>query len=68
MAEYKIVTWRRAFLDWRVEVYFGEELIHDGRDFATRGGATRATKRMLKNAFKPPRENPFRRKEEWFHV
>lgn len=68
MAEYRITTWRRTFLDWRVEVYLGDELVHTGREYATRGGAIRSVKRAMRKAFAPPKTNPLREKTEWFHV
>lgn len=68
MAEYKIVTWRRAFLDWRIDVYLGHERVFEGDYYATRRGAIRSVKRAMRKVLAPPKKNPRREKEEWFHV
>lgn len=68
MSEYKIVTYRKAFLDWRIDVYLGHECVFVGDCYATRRGAIRSVKRAMRKALAPPKENPQRRKEEWFYV
>lgn len=68
MAEYKIVTWRAAFMDWRVDVYLGGQHVMEGSGYSTRGMAVRTVKRRLREAFKPAKENSFHKKEEWFNV
>ena len=68
MAEYKIVTWRQALLDWRIVVYLGTERVYTGRDYATRSGAIRAVKRKIRHVLESPKNDPYRAKEEWFDV
>lgn len=68
MAEYKIVTWRRAFLDWRIDVYLGPDRVYEGDGYATRRGAIASVKRRMRKTLAPPKNNPLRTKEEWFHV
>ena len=68
MSEYRIVTWRQALLDWRINIYLGDELVYLGDCYATRSGAIRSVKRAMRKALAAPKENPLRRKEEWFVV
>lgn len=69
MAEYKIVTYRAAFLDWRVDVYLGDnQHVHKDSGYATRRGAVRSVKKAMRKALAPAKANPLRHKEEWFIV